>query len=413
VLLGTSTAQAAPGDVLWHRTADGSAHSYDGGNAVVVSSDGSRVYVAGYAVTTGEAENAVVKAYDAVTGAPVWTVSFNGRADKTDMFRDAGLSADGSVLYVTGFSKGPGADADIVTMAISTSNGARLWLSRFSGPRRSDDRPEAIAVDPAGRHVFVAGYCNEVGGVVTAYSAATGAERWHWSNGAAWIFDVGVGAAGSAVFVGAMKQDGYIAARRGRDGAALWSHRPGGPGYEVAEHLALTPDRATAFMGAWVDTDTTGDDALVQAYDVATGVKAWGRTYDGPSHGTDHVWALAASADGASVFVSNGSSPEDGLLQSLSVLDGTPDWGVATPDTPLELAIGPAGFVSGMAEGGDTGRDYLATVYDTTAGAPGWTGTWPSSSGDPRGIAVAPDGSVAFVTGSANGDITTVAFSAD
>jgi hypothetical protein len=409
-LLGSSTAWAAGGDVLWHQSADGPAHSYDSGNSVVVSPDGSRVYVAGYVTGTTTQENAVVKAYEAVSGDPVWTASYDGRAHRTDMFQDAVLSPDGSVLYVTGLSRGVDTDLDIVTEAISTSSGAKVWVSRLAGPGRSDDRPEAIAVDPTGTRVFVGGYGSGLGGLATAYSATTGAELWNWTNGSAWVFDVGVGAGGRVVIVGKMKGDDYIAARRGRTGVALWAHRAGGAGYEVAEHLALTPDGTTAFMGGWIDDGTTGDDALVQAYDVATGAKAWGRTYDGASHGTDHVWALAAGADGASVYVSNGSYPDDGWLQSLSAVDGSPDWSVATPDTPLELATGPAGFVSGMAEGGGTGRDYLATVYDATTGAPGWTGTWASSSGNPEGMAVAPDGSAVFVTGGAGDDITTIAF---
>ena len=411
LVLPPSSSHAAAGDVTWHQSDDGPGHSIDSGTTVIASPDGARVYVAGWATSVNNHENAVVKAYDAITGAPLWSRSYDGRRHGTDLFRDAALSADGSVLYATGFSKGVGTNFDFITEAISTDDGARLWVTRYAGPARSDDEAEAIAVDQSGSRVFVGGFAGGVGGVVTAYSAASGAELWRWSNASAWIFDIEVGSAGQAVFVGKMKGDNYIAARRGRTGKAIWSHRVGGDGYEVSEHLALTPDGGTAFMGGWVRDDTTGDDAVVSAYDVATGTSLWSHSYDDASHGNNHVWALASAADGSGVFVSNGSYPAAGRLQLLAIDDGTPDWGVSTPDSPIELAIGPPGFVMGMAEGGETGRDYLAIPYDAATGAPAaWFGTWTSSSGDPKDIAVTPDGGTVLVTGGAADDLTTVAF---
>jgi hypothetical protein len=167
-------------------------------------------------------------------------------------------------------------------------------------------------------------------------------------------------------------------------------------------------------MGGWIHNTATGDDALVAAYNVASGEQLWSRTYDGHLHGTDHVWALAVDGDGSSVFVSNGSYPAPGRLRSLAADDGAIEWGtpVTVGDTALELAPGPAGDLFAMSEGGDEGRDYIATVYDGGSGAPGWFGTWPSSSGDATGIVALPNGSAVVVTGGATDDVTTVAFSA-
>lgn len=404
-------AWATPGSVAWHQSYDSPANGYAGGKVLLPSHDGKHLYVAGYASSQDARANATVIQYAQATGTPGWKSSYDGPGHGSDMFFDAVLSPDGTRLYATGLSKGKGTDLDFVTVAISAKTGRRLWVARFAGPQQSDDRPEAIAIDPAGKRIYVVGYGSQIGGVVKAYSASTGDALWSWSNGYAWIFDVGVGAGGRVMIVGKVRSDEYAAAMSPRNGSILWSHRVDGTdsAYDVATHLALTPNGGTALMGGWVDNQTTNYDALVVAYSVRTGAKAWEYTYD-QGNGPNRVSALAVSPDGARAFVGVGSYPLAGRLLSLPMAGGAPNWGV--PSAPLGMAVGPGADITVLGSGGDSGRDYIATTYDAATGATGWTGTWVTSTGEPADIAVATDSSAVFVTGSADENVTTVAFSA-
>jgi hypothetical protein len=50
-------------------------------------------------------------------------------------------------------------------------------------------------------------------------------------------------------------------------------------------------------------------DFITLARKASTGVKVWGRRYDGPAGGDDDACAIAASPDGSKVFV-NGTSDD-------------------------------------------------------------------------------------------------------
>jgi outer membrane protein assembly factor BamB len=162
---------ATTGAQLWVQRYNGiSGH---GGSAykVAVSPSGSAVYVTG-GVAGGEYATV---AYNAVTGAPLWTKLYNSGAGAVSL----AVSPSGGTVFVTGGSS----TSDYATVAYSASAGAQLWAKRYTGPRGfGTGDPTSVAVSPTGGTVYVTGSTGETAtdllyGTV-AYNAATGAQLW-------------------------------------------------------------------------------------------------------------------------------------------------------------------------------------------------------------------------------------------
>jgi hypothetical protein len=79
LLLTAQAALAAPGSRLWVSRYDGPAHLDDGANAMGVSSDGSTVFVTGYNTGSNGSGDYATVAYDAATGAKLWSSATTAR----------------------------------------------------------------------------------------------------------------------------------------------------------------------------------------------------------------------------------------------------------------------------------------------------------------------------------------------
>lgn len=123
-----------------------------------MSPDGTAVFVTGAsagAPASGHEDYATV-GYNAVTGATLWERRYDGPAGD-NAAKAVAVSLDGSTVYVTGESKGPGTDMDYATVAYNAATGAPRWASRYNAPGNLDDDPAAVAVSPATGNVFVTG----------------------------------------------------------------------------------------------------------------------------------------------------------------------------------------------------------------------------------------------------------------
>ncbi len=139
---------AATGSVLWEASYGGTA----GGAAfaVGVSPDGARVFVTGWAFVTGLADY-VTLAYDATTGAQLWLAIYNGPRHRGDKASSLVVSPDGSRVFVTGTSRGHGTGDDYATVAYDATTGSQLWVSRYTAPGvGKEDSATAIAASPDG-----------------------------------------------------------------------------------------------------------------------------------------------------------------------------------------------------------------------------------------------------------------------
>jgi hypothetical protein len=131
-------------------------HDDDVAFALAVSPDSSTVFVTGRTGEYGDADYATV-AYEVATGDPIWATGYAGPGDDEDVGFAVGVSPDGSRVFVTGESVGVDSTHDIATAAFDAGTGARLWSTRYSGPANSDDAAHALAVSSDGSALFITG----------------------------------------------------------------------------------------------------------------------------------------------------------------------------------------------------------------------------------------------------------------
>jgi WD40 repeat protein len=218
-------------------------------------------------------------------------------------------------------------------------------------------------------------------------------------------------------------------------GDTLWTKRYNGPGNldDGATSVAVSSDGATVFVTGGGTGLTGGYSYTTIAYRASNGTKRWSSTYDGPSGGYDQATALGLSPDGSTVFVTGGSRGMGTSLDYATVAydasSGAQLWvrrytGAGRHvDYATALGVSPDGaivFVTGLSPGAGHGDDYVTLAYSASTGATLWSRRYdgPGHASDAaRGLAVSPDGSAVFVTGSSVGttghpDYTTVAYGA-
>jgi outer membrane protein assembly factor BamB len=390
-----TTAQAAPGDILWESRGDieyipesiyaspggetvyvtddaFGAHAFDAltgesrwhgfwpnadlSEASAMSPDGATLYLAGGMASSGKGY--AIVAYDTATGERSWTQSVgHGVAHASAV----AVSPDGGVIFLTGY---PG-----TVVALRASNGKKLWVVRS----RHDFWGVALAVDPNGRRVYATrsiGFPTDV--VTTAYSTRSGRELWtrRYERGTNWDHaPTSIAVDGSSVFVTGSTEPVHRAdssryltlAYDADSGHTSWTRLYNGhPGeWDFPADLALDPTTATLIV-----TGLTGFDSDIGtvAYDTATGETRWTARYDGggESDGADDITVDA--------------------LTGLAYILGTV-WGA----------------------GNDELDDFGIIAYETSTGALSWDARY-GGPGDLReqaaALVLSADGETLFVTGS-------------
>jgi hypothetical protein len=267
---------AATGSTRWVARYD--AGSWEKANVLAVSPDGSRVFVSGSSVTSATSLDIATVAYDVSSGDRLWTSRYDGRRSREDQANAIGVSPDGSRVFVAGFSEGSNRQRDFVTVAYTGSHGAQRWVRRYNGPGDWNDNVKALVVNPDGSRVFVAGY--RTGGKdyrdfeTIAYDASSGDRVWLRSHeGTGNWYDqataIGVSPDGLTVFVTGFD----TGSATGRDYATLAYRASGGSlrwvahydeSVEVPVALTVRPDGGTVFV-----TGSAGGDYVTVAYEAS------------------------------------------------------------------------------------------------------------------------------------------------
>jgi DNA-binding beta-propeller fold protein YncE len=166
---------ATSGVPAWTSTYDGPFGAGAPAYAIAVPPDGSRVFVAGSAFTeSSSAPEFGTESFDAATGALLWSSTYDGTGSGNDQVNGIGVSPDGARVYVTGPSWDISTRSDYATLAYDAATGAQVWVSRYDGPASQLDSANALAVGPTGNLVYVTG---QSAGLGTAYDYATLALR--------------------------------------------------------------------------------------------------------------------------------------------------------------------------------------------------------------------------------------------
>lgn len=221
----------------------------------------------------------VVHAFDAQTGAPLWTHRMNvGSNLESAVFGGGASYADGRVYATNGVG-------DVV--ALDANTGALLWQVRPSGPLRG-------APTLAFGSVYVMTQDNQI----FSLDAATGAQQWQESgaSGQAGVFGVAAPAAGQGTVI-AGYSSGELVAYRYENGRTLW-----------ADALARTS--ISTQVGSLTDIDADpiiadgrvyalGQGGRMAAYELVTGQRIWELNVAGistPAVAGDWIFALTNDA---------------------------------------------------------------------------------------------------------------------
>ena len=366
---------------------------YDSPLAVAVAPAGNRVYVTGssydaFPVGATDARITTV-AYDAASGAELWSQSWDGRSDAVDAGKTIAVSPDGRTVVVGGVTTAA-AGLDYVVVAFDATDGGLLWSDTVNGLRDAGtDSLTAITIDPAGRAVYVTG---ESAGVAEfdldfltlAYDVRSGSELWRAR------FD-GVGAQqpdrangitvsrdGRTVFVTGDSWTSYTdrisqfdyatVAYDAASGAQRWASRYSGATRGFNSPIGVVATNTGVVVSGQARGATADDvrDFGTVAYDGDTGQELWRAAY-APARHDDIALDLAVSDSGTTVYVTGSSSPAipytdlDDAVTVAYAANGTQRWA-----SVLELGVLDALSPRALAA---TGDGELALVAQTTRSA--------------------------------------------
>ncbi|EWT02210.1 hypothetical protein N865_00270 [Intrasporangium oryzae NRRL B-24470] len=360
-----------------------------------VSADGSLVFVTGPTTKADTGENYTTVALDASSGKPLWRKSYTGPGAGADT--PAAIVAAGDLVVVNGTSAGSGTGVDFATVAYDAKTGTQKWVARYDGAAHGDEGwfPSGIhslAANQAGSMVYVTGGSQGAGGAdyaTVAYEAATGTRKW------------------VATYSDPSKAN------------------------DVSAAVAVSPDGVTVVTTGASESKTTKTDSATVAYNAATGKQAWVKRYNGPASQNEGTGAIAFAPDGQSVFVTGTSEgatqgKEDFITIAYGTTDGTQRWAVrwdgknGGDDNAADLATGPDGttlVVTGKTVPAPMQDEYATVGYDPATGKVLWTATFASLSAnesrasEAHAVAISKDGTI-VVTGVSGVGYGTVAYRA-
>jgi hypothetical protein len=206
-------------------------------------------------------------------------------------------------------------------------------------------------------------------------------------------------------------------------GSQLWLQRYSTASDDVANAVVFSTDSTKVFA-----TGTGAGGMVTWAFNSSTGAPVWSKNY---TFGTNEGKAIGVSPDGSKVFVTGQSlvgGHYDYVTIAYSTSTGSRVWFQRfdstshLDDIPAALAVSPDGskvFVTGSSVGSSSGQDYATVAYDAATGARLWIVrfNWTSLDDAATAIGVSPDGSKVFVTGSSvasvsGSDYATIAYDA-
>src|SRR5215216_1445155 len=107
---------ASTGAKRWLERYNGPGNYEDYAHALRVSPDGSTVFVTGESIGSDGGYDYATVAYDASAGGQLWAKRYNGTGKRDDYASALVVSPDGSAVFVTGYSRGSAYTFDYATV---------------------------------------------------------------------------------------------------------------------------------------------------------------------------------------------------------------------------------------------------------------------------------------------------------
>lgn len=354
---------------------------------------------------------------------PVWEQRYNGTADSTDYIYSMTVDGAGNV-YITGGSKGNGANYDYVTIKYN-SEGSILWLQRYNGTGNSIDYASSIAIDDSG-NVYVTGYSMGNGSsadFATIKYNSSGVQQWiQRYNGTGNANDDGtsivIDASGNVYVTGTSWGIGtfydYLTIKYNSSGVQQWVQRYDGTGNSFDAAFSIAVDGSgNVYIAGYSTGIGTGYDYATIMYN-SSGMQQWVQRYNGPGNSTDVINSLAVDGSG-NVYVtgfSGGSGTGNDYLTIKYNSSGVQQWlqrynGPAnSSDIARALVIDGSGnvFVTGISTGSSSVEDY-ATLKYSSSGTQQWVQRYdgPANSYDEANSITFDGSGNVYVTGYSTG----------
>jgi hypothetical protein len=388
---------AGPSRFGWVREHAGPDQVADYGSELCVDAAGN-VYVVGETQGQGTGIDFLVLKYDH-RGHLIWSRTYDGEGGDDHGYLIK-LDPLGNVI-VAGDSAGTSSDVDIVVLKYSPI-GALLWERRYNGPGNSYDGTgsgRTLAVDQLGNVVV----CGTSIGAGTDYDAVTlkyspaGTLLWERRfNGPASSFDdayaIAIDAGGNSyvaadTYSAMSGSTDFVVLKYDPSGNLQWSRSYDGPDHADETIYAIALDMAdNVYIAGISDSIDTGADFATVSWDV-DGNFRWARRFDGGSGGWDAAFAIAVSAQGDVVTVGSGSDVhgfETAFAVSYDAGGGTrwvrssQDPVAIGPNTFTDAAFDAHGnvFVTGWSWAGFAQSTNSITVEYATDGAVVWQRTY-------------------------------------
>jgi DNA-binding beta-propeller fold protein YncE len=415
---------AVPGGTQVWLQRFGGAHLSATATSVAASPGKAVVYVTGITTKTQIGlRNEVTVAYNAATGKQLWLERYQGTGRHPR--GSAGVpsitvSPDGATVYVAGDLANGGFN-DYLMLAYDAATGALRWAVTPLGDG-SAAQYQAVAVSPDAKTVYMTGRLDHFGGHAAksydtiALNAATGATKWNTNTKFPphvfhSITSIAVSPDGSAVFIsGSSGTVAYDAAT----GAQLWLDAYKQAYDRSRTSLAVSPDSSTVYVtGGSNAPGSSAPHYWTAALSAATGATQWQATYHGPVNprGAGST-GIALSPDGSAVYVTGSVGQANGLNEYATIgydaATGHQLWlanyrTAQVDDNAAGLAVSPDGstvYVTGTSIANyNTPADYATVAYQATSGAQLWSARYAVTGAQNNAAGVVVSGGNAIVTG--------------
>lgn len=312
--------RAATGARVWARAYQ-PAGSYP--PAITVSPDGARVYVTG-----SVGRGAAILAYDARTGRQLWA-----RRYVPQIHAGLVVSPDGTTLYMLGAGRVPGGTWRAAVIAYAAATGKRRWLRYYSKADRAV--ATSVAVSPDGKTVYATGSAFATGSagrnpsVLTVAYRAAGTLKWatRYDNpypGGDGGGQIVAAPGGTAVYVvgTAINKHGHrdtaTFAYDAATGKQLWLDRYNA--YHGGGQIAVTPDSRGVIVAGFVGN---GRAYSLVSYNASTGATRWAKR---AAANAPPPAGLVIDPRGDTAFVATTQYLGGYDISAWSVTDGTVLW---------------------------------------------------------------------------------------
>jgi PQQ-like domain len=360
------------GAVLWQARYQGVYHPQFR-PSIAVSPNGARVFVASD-VHTSRGYDYLIEAYNAKTGALLWTTEPAGIGSSVTAQHPLAVSPDSSTVFITGNTI-VGHPRTYTTVAFSAATGEQSWIATTAF--RSPFEASNIAASPDGSAVFVTGEAGTV-----AYDAHSGATLWQADHKQA-PGGLAVSPDSSAVYVTALdryQKDYWLTtAYNTATGAQLWAvrfTRRGGQDQAGAPvSVVVSPDGSQVIVGGTAFPGMHRSHFQLFSYDATTGAQLWAATYSASTSAPIAAEAMAITPNGAEVVLTGslgGSADSQYVTVGFNATTGTQLWtsqldGYAHSAT-VPVSVGASSdsarvFVTGGSNDSTGSREYLTAAY--------------------------------------------------